>query len=151
MTRFFKNAIIFCRSDTDNGKRSSVFTVRDAENAMITFTVFAIAVIVGIFLHEIVLKRNSITDGFYAIGHNISEILSAVTLLTLLDEGVDIMFLRRTREERRKNREDLQQVLEIVEAWNTRKNEAEARGETFTEPPPGQDTVKLKKKRFIFF
>jgi len=53
--------------DTDNEKRSSVFTVRDAESAMLTFTVFAIAVVVGFFLHEIVLKRNSITDGLYAI------------------------------------------------------------------------------------
>lgn len=71
--------------DTDNEKRSSVFTVRDAENAMMTFTVFAIATVIGIFLHEIVLKRNSITDGLYAVMHNISEILSAATLLTLID------------------------------------------------------------------
>ena len=49
--------------ETHNEKRSSVFTVRDAENAMITFTVFAIATVAGIFLHEVVLKRNSITDG----------------------------------------------------------------------------------------
>ena len=139
-------------SDTDNEKRSSVFTVRDAENAMITFTVFAIAVVVGIFLHEIVLKRNSITDGLYAIAENVSEILSAATLLTLLHEGVDIMFLRRTREERRKNREeDYKQALQEVSEWNNRRVETEARGETFTEPPPGQDIAKPKKKRFIFF
>ena len=55
--------------DTDNEKRSSVFTVRDAENAMMTFTVFAIATVVGVFLHEIVLKRNSVTDGLYAVMH----------------------------------------------------------------------------------
>ena len=35
--------------DTDNEKRSSVFTVRDAENAMVPFTVFAIATVVGVF------------------------------------------------------------------------------------------------------
>lgn len=139
-------------SDTDNEKRSSVFTVRDAENAMITFTVFAIAVVVGIFLHEIVLKRNSITDGLYAIMHNVSEILSAATLLTLLDEGVDIMFLRRTREERRKNRqEDYKQALQEVSEWNNRRLQAESRGETFTEPPPGENMENRKKKRFIFF
>ena len=139
-------------SDTDNEKRSSVFTVRDAENAMITFTVFAIAVVVGIFLHEIVLKRNSITNGLYAIMHNVSEILSAATLLTLLDEGVDIMFLRRTREERRKNREeDYKQALQEVSEWNNRRLQAESRGETFTEPPPGENMENRKKKRFIFF
>ena len=137
--------------DTDTGNRPSIFTVRDAENAMITFTVFAIATVVAVFLHEIVLKRNSITHGLYAMAHNVSEILSAATLLTLLDEGVDIMFLRRTREERRKQREEgYQQALQEVSEWNTRRLEAEARGDTFTEPPPGQD-VEPKKKRFIFF
>ena len=139
--------------DTDHEKRSSVFTVRDAENAMMTFTVFAIATVIGVFLHEIVLKRNSITDGLYAVMHNISEILSAATLLTLIDEGIDIMFLRRTREERKKNREaDYEQALSEVTEWNNRRLEAEARGEAFTESPPGKDTVKpQKKKRFIFF
>ena len=139
--------------DTDNEKRSSVFTVRDAENAMMTFTVFAIATVVGVFLHEIVLRRNSVTDGLYAVMHNVSEILSAATLLTLIDEGVDIMFLRRTREERQKQREEgYQQAVQEFSEWNTRRLEAEARGETFTEAPPGNDTVKSeKKKRFIFF
>ena len=63
------------------------------------------------------------------------------------------MFLRRTREERKKNREaDYEQALSEVTKWNNRRLEAEARGEAFTEPPPGKDTVKpQKKKRFIFF
>ena len=139
-------------SDTDNEKRASVFTVRDAENAMITFTVFATAVVLGVFLHEIVLKRNSITDGLYAIVYNVSEILSAATLLTLLDEGIDIMFLRRTREERRKQREEgYKQAIQEVSEWNNRRLEAESRGETFTEPPPGEGMINSKKKRFIFF
>ena len=139
--------------DTDHEKRSSVFTVRDAENAMMTFTVFAIATVIGIFLHEIVLKWNGITDGLYSVMHNVSEILSAATLLTLIDEGIDIMFLRRTREERRKQREEgYQQGIQEFSEWNARRLEAEARGEAFTEPPPGKDTVKSeKKKRFIFF
>ena len=85
--------------------------------------------------------------------HNISEILSVATLLTLIDEGIDIMFLRRTREERRKQREEgYQQAIQEVSEWNNRRLEAEARGKTFTEPPPEKDTVKpQKKKRFIFF
>ena len=139
--------------NTDNEKRSSVFTVRDTENAMMTFTIFAIATVIGVFLHEIVLKRNSVTDGLYAVMPNVSEILSAAALLTLIDEGVDIMFLRRTREKRRKQREEgYKQGIQAFSEWNTRRLEAEARGETFTEPPPGNDTVKpQKKKRFIFF
>ena len=63
------------------------------------------------------------------------------------------MFLRRTREERRKQREEgYQQAVEEFSEWNTRRLEAEARGEAFTEPPSGNDTGKPeKKKRFIFF
>ena len=84
--------------------------------------------------------------------HNVSEILAAGTLLTLIDEGVDIMFLRRPREERQKQREEgYQQAIQEVSEWNNRRLEAEARGETFTEPSPGNDTVTQKKKRFISF
>ena len=85
--------------------------------------------------------------------HNVSEILSAVTLLTLIEEGVDVMFLRRTREERqRQHEEGYKQAMQEFSEWNTRRLEAEAQGEAFTEPPPGNDTVKpTKKKRFIFF
>ena len=75
-----------------------------------------------------------------------------ITSVTALDEGVDIMFLRRTREERRKNREeDYKQALQEVSEWNTRRLESEARGEPFTEPMPGYDLPKRKKRRFLFF
>ena len=94
-------------NDKDN--RSSVFTVRDAEIAMMTFTIFAIAVIVGIFLYEIVLKRNNIVSFLYTVAVNVSSILSAATLLTLFEEGISLMFLRRAREERAKLREERKQ------------------------------------------
>ena len=62
------------------------------------------------------------------------------------------MFLRRTREERRKNREeDYKQALQEVSEWNTRRLKAEARGESFAEPMPGHDLPKQKKRRFLFF
>ena len=97
-------------NDKDN--RSSVFTVRDAETAMMTFTIFAIAVIVGIFLYEIVLKRNNIVSFLYTVAVNVSSILSAATLLTLFEEGISLMFLRRAREERAKLREEKAQFKE---------------------------------------
>ena len=106
---------------------------------MITFTVCAIATVVAVFLHEIVLKRNSITQGLYVIVHNVSEILSAATLLTLLHEGVDIMFLRRTREEWRKQREEgYKQAIQEVSEWNTRRLEAEERGTHLQNHHPGK-------------
>ena len=120
-----------------------------------TFIIFAIAVIVGIFLHELVLKRNSITISLYTIVNNVSNILSAATLLTIFEEGISLMFYR-IREAIRLDREfkdaTRREVYQEVDDWNTRRLEAEARGETFTEPPPGHDSLKpKKKKRFIFF
>ena len=71
-----------------------MFTVRDAENAMIVFIIFALFVLVGVFLHESVLKGKSFVNSLYTIANNISKILSAATLLTIFEEGFDIMFAR---------------------------------------------------------
>ena len=110
-------------NDKDN--RSSVFTVRDAETAMMTFTIFAIAVIVGIFLHEFILKQNSIVSSLYTVVVNVSSILSAATLLTLFEEGISLMFLRRAREERAKLREEKAQFKEEKEQFKAEKDELE--------------------------
>lgn len=97
--------------------RYSLFTVRDAENTMIAFNIFAIAVAVGIFLSEIVLKGNSIVSALNAVVVNVSSILSAATLLTLFEEGISLMFLRRAREERAKLREEKAQFKEEKEQF----------------------------------
>ena len=118
-------------NDKDN--RSSVFTVRDAETAMMTFTIFAIAVIVGIFLYEIVLKRNNLVSFLYAVVVNVSSILSAATLLTLFEEGISLMFLRRAREERAKLREEKAQFKEEKEQFAEEKEQFEQEKEQFEE------------------
>ena len=109
----------------DEDNRPSMFTVRDAETAMMTFTIFAIAVIVGIFLYEIVLKRNSIVSALYAVVVNVSSVLSAATLLTLFEEGISLMFLRRAREERAKLREERKQFKEEKEQFEEEKEQFE--------------------------
>ena len=91
-----------------------------------TFTIFAIAVIVGIFLYEIVLKRNSIVSFLYTVVVNVSSVLSAATLLTLFEEGISLMFLRRAREERAKLREERKQ-------FKAEKDEFEKEKEQFEE------------------
>lgn len=116
-------------NDKDN--RSSVFTVRDAETAMMTFTIFAIAVIVGIFLYEFVLKRNNIVSFLYTVVVNVSSILSAATLLTLFEEGISLMFLRRAREERAKLREEKAQFKEEKEQFKEEKEQFEKEKEQF--------------------
>ena len=131
-----------------------MFTVRDAENAMRTFTIFAIAIIVCVFLHALLINRSGIVGSFYAVCSNVSNILSASTLLTILEEGISLMFYR-IREALREDREFKEAIrreyYREVSEWNARRIEAEARGETFTEPMPGSDLPKRKKRRFLFF
>ena len=121
------NQQIVLKNNRENEQpRYSLFTVRDAENAMIAFTIFAIAVAVGILLYEFVLKRNSILSALYAVVVNVSSVLSAATLLTILLEGFDIMFFRRTREERAKLREERKQFKEEKEQFEKEKEQFEA-------------------------
>jgi len=80
---------------------------------------------------------------------NVSNILSAATLLTILEEGISLIFYRIRLALKEQGR---QEAYQEVSDWNHRRLEAEARGETFIEPPPGHDSLKpKKKKRFIFF
>ena len=74
---------------------------------MIAFTVFAIAITVGIFLHELLIDRIGIVKSLYAVADNVSNILSAATLLIIFVKKDWILcFFRRTREERAKLKEE---------------------------------------------
>ena len=132
-----------------------MFTVRDAESAMIALTCFSIAVIAGVFLYNLIIVGNSTLKSVSVVFGNVSNILSAATLLTILEEGISLMFYRirlALKEEREIKEQGRQEAYQEVSDWNSRRLEAEARGETFTEPPPGHDSLKRKKKkRFIFF
>ena len=123
----------------DQNRRSSMFTVQNAENGMITFSIVAIALLIGFFLHQF-----------------ISKIMSAATMLTILEEGVDIMF-QRIRDTLRKEKQLIAEVTAEVTAkakaevyqeiaeWDQRRRQAETRGEPFTEPPPSPPEKRSKK------
>ena len=125
-----------------------MFTVRDAENAMITFSIFAIALLVGVFLHQFVLKGEGFTDSLYTVADNISKIMSAATMLTILEEGIDIMF-QRIRDTLKKEEQLIakakDEVYQEIEEWDRRRKRAEERGESFTEPPPTSREKRSKK------
>ena len=129
-------------------KRSSIFTVRNAENAMITFCIFAIALLVAVFLHQFVLMESSVVDAFYTVAYNISKIMSAATMLTISEEGIDIMF-QRIRDTLKKEEQLIakakDEVYKEIEDWDQRRKQAEARGEPFTEPPPAPRKKPSKK------
>ena len=132
-----------------------MFTVRDAESAMIALTSFSIAVIAGVFFYNLLIVGSSTLKSVSVVLSNVSNILSAATLLTILEEGISLMFYRirlAFKEEGEIKEQGRQEAYQEVSDWNSRRLEAEARGETFTEPPPGHDSLKpRKKKRFIFF
>ena len=142
--------------EENRDKRSSMFTVRNAENAMITFTILALFCFWVILFHEILIKNQRLVDALYSVARNISKIMSAATVLTIFEETIDIMF-QRIRDTLKRERELKAEVSaearaegkaegkaegraeayrEIAE-WNSRRLTAEARGEEFTEPPPG--------------
>ena len=139
-------------AEENRDRRSSIFTVRNAENAMITFMILALFCLLIVFFHEMLIKSQSVVDALYTVARNISKIMSAATMLTIFEEAIDIMF-QRIRDTLKRERELKAQVsAEAMEAgreegkaevyrevaeWNQRRLAAEARGEKFTEPPPG--------------
>ena len=137
--------------EENRDKRTSMFTVRNAENAMITFTILALFCFLVVLFHEILIKSQSFVDALYSVARNVSKIMSAATMLTIFAEAIDIMF-QRIRDTLKKEKELKAQVSaearaegraegraeayrEVAE-WNRRRMAAEARGEKFTEPPP---------------
>ena len=137
--------------EENRDKRTSMFTVRNAENAMITFTILALFCFLVVLFHEILIKSQSFVDALYSVVRNVSKIMSAATMLTIFEEAIDIMF-QRIRDTLKKEKELKAQVSaearaegraegraeayrEVAE-WNRRRMAAEARGEKFTEPPP---------------
>lgn len=113
-----------------------MFTVRNAENAMMAFTVFAIASAVLIFLHELLIDRIGFVKSLYAVAGNVSNILSAATLLTIFEEGLDLMLFRRTREERAKLKEEKRELEELKKSVSTPQNQKSA------SPQPNNESSK---------
>ena len=93
--------------------------------------------------HEIWLKGKGSLEALYTIANNFPKIMSAATMLTFIEEGIDIMFqrLRDSLAKEKKLKEESEtrgavKVYKEIADWNTRRMEAEARNEPFTEPPP---------------
>ncbi|MDE0085211.1 MAG: hypothetical protein OXU23_05830 [Candidatus Poribacteria bacterium] len=132
----------------DKNKRSSIFTVKDAENTILWFSFYVVILIVCVILHQRFLENYKAVDALYFVVDNISKIIAASTLLIILGEGADIM-LRRFREHIKKEKEMIAEakaeVYREVAAWDRRRREAEARGVEFNEPPPTQESDQSKK------
>ena len=64
------------------------------------FSIFAVAIIIGIFLFELRIRGSGILKSLGVVLGNVSSVLSGSTLLTIFE--VNLMFFRRAREERAK-------------------------------------------------
>ena len=69
-------------------------------------------------------------------------------MLTLFEQGIDIMF-QRIRDTLEKEQQLIAKAQDEVyqkgAEWDRRRKQAEARGETFTEPPPAPPEKQSKK------
>ena len=135
-------------------KRGSLFTVRDAESAIVTYTVLGFLYIIGIGLYEIVAGRNGVLHLLVKLDATFSVFNRAAIAFIVFKEGVDIM-LRRFNEWRVEHAQSLAKAKEqgieqgieqgraeayqAVAAWNRRRLAAEAKGIPFNEPPPSQN------------
>ena len=129
--------------ENNRNRQAPMFTVRNAEGAMVAFAIFAMASLATVFLHEILLRNKGFLEALYTIADNFPKIMSAATTLTFIEEGIDVMFqrLRDSLKREQKIRAESEargeaEVYQEVAAWNARRSAAEARGEKFTEPPP---------------
>ena len=133
----------------NKNERSSMFTVRNAENAMIVFTIFALFVLIVVFLHEFVLKRNGFVNSLYTIAYNISKIMSAATLLTIFEEVFDMMFSRfravRAREKELKKLEEEAIAAARTEGYEKGYEEGYAKGKAENRDE-GNESPKSEKK-----
>ena len=139
-------------------KRGSLFTVRDAESAIITYTVLGLLYIIGICLHELVTGWNGMLQMLVKLDAMSSAFNRTAIALIIFKEGADIM-LRRFNEWRAEHAQSLQKAKEqgieqgieqgmeqgraeayqAIDAWNERRLAAEAKGIPFNEPPPSQN------------
>ena len=108
--------------------RSALFTVRDGEDALIRFTLTLLAILIGVFLHEILLEGRVWSAAFYKMLESKPHVLAWSTGLTLSQEGYVIMFSRLQDHRDRRNRRFAEARAE-GRAEGRMEGQAEARAE----------------------
>ncbi len=131
-------------------KRGSLFTVRDAESAIIIYTVLGLLYIIGICLYELITGWNGVLQMLRKLDTMSPAFNRTAIAFIIFKEGADIM-LRRFNEWRAEHAQSLEKAKEqgleqgraeayqAIAAWNKRRLAAEAKGIPFNEPPPSQN------------
>ena len=155
--------ICMAEKSSENQKRESIFTVRDAESAVVTYTILLFIYIVGICVYKWITGWNGTLAVLVALDTNYQRFNKGAVAWIICKEGVDIM-LRRYNEWRVEHAQNLEKaraegitegvekgIAEGVEkgkaelyqeivSWNARRLEAEAKNIPFNEPIPGNGT-----------
>jgi hypothetical protein len=141
-------------TEKQDEKRSSLFTVKDIESALIYFTCMTGLYPFVVIAHEIYHGWKGGWEATYLILKNIPTFFGIATTLIVFKEGVDIMF-RRWQEARKISQQERAAIAEAAKAegimqgkaegraevqqwreWYQRQAEAQEKGQPFTEPPP---------------
>ena len=113
-------------------KREAIFTVRDAESAVVTYTVLGFLYIVGIFAYKWVSGWGSFLSVLGLLDANYPRFNRAAIALIIFKEGVDIM-LRRYKEWRVEHAENLSKAEAAGMAKGLEQGRVEGRVEGMTE------------------
>lgn len=87
---------------TNKNKRSTIFTVRDAEEAVILFFYFAVGILIAVFIYIYIIEKIGFINTCFYVINNIGKIMSASTFLLLLSEGGYMLFARIIKERYKK-------------------------------------------------
>ena len=125
-------------------QRTSLFTVRSAEVALVTFTMLTLGYLIIGMLYAKNLMGKSWVETFAFLYRNGPTFLANVTIFILFEEGIDLMFTR-LRESRKRDQRliskgkaegKVEAYQEMRIAWEQRREAAEAKGIEFNEPRP---------------
>ena len=94
---------------SENQKRESIFTVRDAESAVVTYTILLFIYIVGICVYNWITGWNGTLAVLSALDTNYQRFNKGAVAWIVCKEGVDIM-LRRYNEWRVEHAQNLEKA-----------------------------------------
>ena len=136
----------------EEDQRTSLFTVRSAEIALVTFAMLTLGYLIIGVLYEKNLMGKNWGEVFISLYKNAPIFMANATIFILFEEGIDIMFIRLRESLKRDKRliskgraeayqeayrEAYQEAYqEMQAAWEQRRKEAEAKGLEFNEPRP---------------
>ena len=121
-------------------QRTSLFTVRSAEVALVTFAMLTLGYLIIGVLYGKNLMGKSWIESLVSLYKNGPTFMANATIFILFAEGIDIMFTRLReslkRDQRLISKGKAEAYQEMHTAWEQRRRDAEAKGLEFNEPRP---------------